>query len=55
MIEYRGYTIKHYKHYGLAVFYNNKLITLSSQPVAWIDLEIDYFNQRQTIKKLNIK
>lgn len=46
MIEYRDYTIKHYKHYGLAVFYKNKFITLSSQPVQWIDLDIDYFGSR---------
>jgi hypothetical protein len=46
MIKYRGYTVKHHKHHGLGVFYNDRLVTLASQPIQWIDLDIDYFNSR---------
>lgn len=49
MIEYRGYTIKHYLHHGLAVFFGDKFITLSSNPVQWIDLDIDYFGSRHKV------
>ena len=49
MIEYRGYIVKHFKHHGLGVFYNNKLVTLSSNPIQWIDLDIDYFGGRHKV------
>lgn len=49
MIEYRGYIVKHYKNYGLGVFFNDKLITLSSQPIQWIDIDIDYFGSRHKV------
>lgn len=45
--NYRGYTVipNYYRGYA-GVFKLNKYLTLSTSPKEWVDLQIEYFNDR---------
>lgn len=45
--EYKGYTIikNYYRGYD-GIFKLGKYLTLSTEPKQWIDLQIEYFNER---------
>lgn len=46
-MEYRGYKIINNYYMGYqGVFKLNKFLTLSTDAKGWIDLQIDYFNDR---------
>lgn len=52
MIYYRGFTIKTDDYAGFwGIYKNSRFITLTTQSdaIQWIDLDIDYFNSRNSM------